>query len=173
MPRPFPSEAMYWVMPGRLLAGDHPFSSDAATMRTTLEFLLQSGVSHVFNLTEPHESGPYAPALEALAADQRRSVSLHSFPIADMGVPDREQVRLLLDQLSTALRNDEGAYIHCRAGIGRTATVVGCYLVSQGLTGAQALGRIAALRRQTALAFLRAPETTAQRNFIRSWTEEG
>ena len=30
-------------------------------------------------------------------------------------------------------------YVHCRAGIGRTGTVIGCYLAEQGLDGPAAV----------------------------------
>jgi protein-tyrosine phosphatase len=42
---------------------------------------------------------------------------------------------------------------------GRTGTVVGCWLVEEGLTGDEALLRIAELRRATPDGHLRSPES--------------
>ena len=39
-------------------------------------------------------------------------------------------------------------YLHCQAGIGRTGTVVGCYLVRHGLSGRAALSHLNELRRR-------------------------
>ena len=52
----------------------------------------------------------------------------------------------VLDMLDTALQAGQAVYLHCWAGIGRTGTVVGCYLVRHGLTGEQALARLVTLR---------------------------
>ena len=38
-------------------------------------------------------------------------------------------MREILDCLDDALRSGRKVYVHCRAGIGRTGTVVGCLLV--------------------------------------------
>lgn len=60
-------------------------------------------------------------------------------------------------------------YVHCWGGVGRTGTVVGCYLVRSGLSGDEALARIRQLRRNEATANRPSPETDEQRNMVRSW----
>ena len=50
-------------------------------------------------------------------------------------------------------------YVHCWGGTGRTGTVAGCWLVEQGLTGDEALRRIAELRRGTPDGRFRSPES--------------
>ena len=47
-------------------------------------------------------------------------------------------------------RGRRRSYVHCRAGIGRTGTVIGCYLAEQGLEGAEALRQLNQLWRQSA-----------------------
>jgi len=53
--------------------------------------------------------------------------------------------------------------VHCLGGLGRTGTVVGCFLVRHGLSGAQALETIQLLRRTTPNADSPSPEAEMQR----------
>ena len=55
----------------------------------------------------------------------------------------------LQSRIHTALKLGRRIYIHCRAGIGRTGVVVGCYLVEEGLDGRTALKRLNELWRQS------------------------
>ena len=55
----------------------------------------------------------------------------------------------ILDDLDQALADGHRVYLHCFGGIGRTGTVVGCYLVRHGMTGNEVLEQIAAWRRGT------------------------
>jgi hypothetical protein len=49
--------------------------------------------------------------------------------------------------------------------------VVGCYLVRHGLSGEAALARIARLREGTPDGGRRSPETDAQRQMVRVWSD--
>ena len=75
--------------------------------------------------------------------------------------------------LEIALEQGETVYIHCMGGIGRTGTVVGCYLVENGRTGEQAIEEIATLRQGIPSAKYKSPETSAQRARIMNWRMEG
>ena len=44
--------------------------------------------------------------------------------------------------LGGALAAGRCVYVHCRMGIGRTGTVLGCYLAEQGQTGMAALDEL-------------------------------
>ena len=68
----------------------------------------------------------------------------------------------ILDSIDASLAAGEVVYVHCLAGIGRTGTVIGCYLVRHGLSGEEALARVEALRGA-------GPETPEQRELVRSW----
>ncbi|EQD37067.1 ADP-ribosylation/Crystallin J1 [mine drainage metagenome] len=91
----------------------------------------------------------------------------------DHGVPERrEHMGEILDCLHAALRAGRPAYVHCRAGIGRSATVMGCFLVERGLTGEQALDELARLWKQSERSrdWAIIPETLAQAEYVRLWT---
>jgi protein-tyrosine phosphatase len=91
------------------------------------------------------------------------------FPIADCGVPEPEAMNTILAAVDESLAAGRVVYVHCAGGIGRTGTVVGCWLVRHGLSGSEALERIAALRRGTPSESLRSPGTDGQRRFVLEW----
>ena len=56
---PTPIANSYWVIPGRLLAGEYPGASSRSETMTRLQRLLTAGVSSFLDLTEDHEMPPY------------------------------------------------------------------------------------------------------------------
>ena len=75
----------------------------------------------------------------------------------------------ILDDLDAAIERGGVAYVHCWGGIGRTGTVVGCWLMRHGLEGDDPIGRIAELRRDVSGASVASPQTSAQRAMVRAW----
>lgn len=178
---PQPTSALdqaYWVVPGTLLAGAYPGAADAAESRRKLEALLAAGVRWCINLMVPDEldrSGrpfrPYEADLAALASAAGQNVGFERLPLRDMEVPGRAGMTRILDAVDRATAAGRTVYVHCLGGIGRTGTVVGCYLARHGLaSGQSALDRIAVLRRATSTAARRSPETAPQAELVRSWT---
>jgi protein-tyrosine phosphatase len=98
------------------------------------------------------------------------SVSISRHPIRDMDIPSPKRLREILDEIDAALAARRSVYLHCRAGIGRTGTVVGCYLIRHGLaTRETVFDRIAELRKETPTAAIPSPEAESQRMVIKSW----
>jgi hypothetical protein len=163
----------YWVLPGRLLAGEYPCSRDESEARSKLAWLLEQGVDYWLDLTEADEHGliAYAPLLLEEAARSRREVTHRRFGIPDMGTPTPLYLRRILDQLDAALESGHTVYLHCYGGIGRTGTVVGCYLVRHGMSGAQALVQIAHWRALTPDGWKPSPETRPQTDLVLRWAE--
>jgi protein-tyrosine phosphatase len=83
-----------------------------------------------------------------------------------MDVPTLAHMRWILDTIDAAVDEGRTVYIHCWGGIGRTGTVVGCYLVRQGMAGDQALQEITRRRG------IGSPETESQRQMVLNWCEE-
>ncbi len=73
--------------------------------------------------------------------------------------------------LDHAIRSGLLTYVHCRAGIGRTGTVIGCFLVERGLSGAEALEELNHVWQQSkrSLSWPHVPETDEQSEFVRKW----
>jgi len=157
--RPVPRS--YWVRPGALLAGEYPAHDDPGWTRLRLERFRAAGVTAFLDLTEEGELPPYDELPSGWATHRR-------FPIRDFSCPSDVEMRELLDVLDMALER-ETVYLHCWGGTGRTGTVVGCWLVRQGMDGEEALATIAALRRETAYGERRSPESDEQWAMVRGW----
>jgi ADP-ribosyl-[dinitrogen reductase] hydrolase len=155
----------YWVEPGRLLAGEHPGGDSVSQLRLHLAQLQAAGIDAFVDLTEPGERGDYVALLPPTVLYQR-------YPLVDHAAPeDDAPMRAIMTGLQTLLRDGRRVYVHCRAGIGRTGMVVGCYLVEQGRSGRQALEQLNMLWRQNALSRLwpRVPESEDQDQVIIGW----
>lgn len=163
----------YWVVPGQLLAGEHPAQFDQEVTRRRLEALLEAGFDTFIDLTRPNETFSYHTILPEEAKIHARKVVYQRFSIGDFGLPTPEQMNSLLDTLAEGLRAGRKIYLHCWGGIGRTGTTVGCYLVRQGKTGTEALEQLAAWWRNVPKSqyYPRSPETAAQADFVRNWSQ--
>lgn len=168
-PRPFP--ATYWVEPGRFLAGEYPGRPHPLVLRQRVVALLRDGFDTYIDLTRPDEREPYLPALLEEARYYDLDIQHRRFAIGDYGLPTRLQMSAILAAIEAALAEGRKIYLHCWAGVGRTGTVVGCYLVQRGMSGQQALARLAELFQtaEQSLYFPASPETHAQANFVLTW----
>lgn len=107
---------------------------------------LGDGTTLYLDLTEEGELEGYAHLLGEGARHVR-------MPIRDCGLPSNEQLVRTLDLLDEALAAHEVVYVHCRGGIGRTGTVIGCHRKRHGLEP------------------IWLPETPEQRDLVRNWPE--
>jgi predicted protein tyrosine phosphatase len=167
--RPIPDS--YWVRPGRLLAGEYPGAPQDKRARQKLRQMLAAGVTFFLDLTEEGEYAlkPYAPLLQEEATALGCPAKHHRRPIRDMRTPAPEEMTRILDTIDTALDAGHTVYVHCYGGIGRTGTVICCYLIRHGMSGQKALTEIARLRQGTPDGWKRSPETETQRQMVLNW----
>lgn len=161
--RPLPNS--YWVIPGRLLAGEHPSSMDRAEARARLGRLRLAGLDCYIDLTEPGERPDYRHLLSKRAEYLRSA-------IVDTALPRHvSQTQELLATIRAALARKRSIYVHCRAGIGRTGLIIGCFLAEEERDGKAALERLNLLWRQSARSrdWRRVPQTAEQANYIKRW----
>lgn len=169
-PQPPPLPNSYWVVPERLLAGEHPAGRTDESTLERLQRLLDAGINCFIDLTEPGELDAYEGLFPG--PDSRSAVTYLRRPIRDHGLPEStEQIDKILHELDSALAAGRHIYLHCRAGIGRTNLVAGCWLASGGLTGEKALLRLNELWRESARSqtWPSVPETQSQCDYVRNW----
>ncbi|HEV8018499.1 MAG TPA: ADP-ribosylglycohydrolase family protein [Steroidobacteraceae bacterium] len=166
-PAALPLPNCYWVLPGKLLAGAHPAGATPQLTQERVTRLLAAGVTCFLDLTHPGEAAPYDEGLPVAIGFLRK-------PIPDHGIPaEPGHMAETLMCLRQALRAGQIVYLHCRAGIGRTAMVAGCLLVEHGLSGEEALTELNRLWQQSPRAqdWPVVPETDEQADYVRQWSE--
>jgi len=162
---PRPVDNTYWVLPGRLLAGEYPGRTRRDPDSNRLEQLLAGGIDCFVDLTEPDELEPYSLDLPMHIEYLRK-------PIPDHGVPlEPPHMREILECLDQALAAGRRVFVHCRAGIGRTGMTMGCLLVERGYDGDAALEELNRLWQQNerSEAWAQVPETEEQIAYVRGW----
>ncbi|KAG9044397.1 hypothetical protein FS837_008222 [Tulasnella sp. UAMH 9824] len=156
--RPYVRDPKLWASQ----PSEYPGGPTEALAIPRLTALLDVGITDFFDLTEEGELVPYSSILERLVSDrsgrltkvdttrdnyssvfqdrssegegETLSVRYARFPIRDRSIPSTDQLKAVLDAFSM-VHTQEGrkAVVHCWGGIGRTGTVVGCWLVHSGV----------------------------------------
>ncbi len=161
-----PDPNTYWLIAGRLLAGEYPGARDPIQARAKIAAFLDAGITTFVDLTEAHELAPYQPLLP------RTDIEYHRFPIRDLSVPgDARHMNEILDAIDVALAARRNVYVHCWGGIGRTGTVVACWLQLHGRSPDEALRELAHFWLNMAKRHRqpRSPETDEQIAWVRRW----
>jgi ADP-ribosylglycohydrolase len=174
MPAPF--DRSYWVVPGKFLAGAYPGDPVPRSAEKKLKAILGAGIRCFVDLTSEEDRNlfsqflvPYQDLVTKIAGMHFRT-TYRRMPITDLQVPSRAEMEEILDLIDGAILSDLPVYVHCLGGIGRTGTVVGCWLARHGIAqGVPAIDLIRKLRRHDAHAAIPSPETGRQRQFICDW----
>ena len=149
---------------GIIYAGEYPGDKygEKATEKK-LKHMHHFGIRHFIDLTEEGELAPYSHLLPSDTTYTR-------FPIPDCGVPKSiESVRRLLLRIEELKQMEGYVYVHCWGGVGRTGTIVACYL-SRNWKEPELNHALEVLRRNFSempkSAYRETPETKEQINFI-------
>jgi ADP-ribosylglycohydrolase/protein-tyrosine phosphatase len=161
------------------MAGEFPGAQSQIEADHKLIKLIDCGIQHIICLMQPdetdHSGNPfneYEDSVLRLAEKKKVTVSCFRFPIADQNVPGESEMKVILDAITISIENRKPVYVHCWGGIGRTGTVVGCFLLKNGLaTSGDVLQTIADLRKDDPKKHRISPETDAQRKYVKSWLD--
>lgn len=135
------------MLEGRLAGSGRPGLLDP--IEQDKAFFRDAGIRLVVTLTE----SPLEPPATAFGLR-----GFH-FPISDMGIPTPRASAELCGVVVASLERGEPALLHCKAGMGRTGTMLACTLITLGRTPQQALAEV---RRASA----RYVQTEAQARFL-------
>src|SRR5436309_4857345 len=116
-----------WLEEYKLAALSYPKSKDAFTL------LWKMGIRALINLAE-----------EPLPGEILNEVGLliEHIPIVDFTAPTLQQVEQALAMIRFCLDRKMPVGVHYIAGLGRTGTILACYLVGEGISADQAITTI-------------------------------
>jgi len=155
---------------GRLLpvqTGDHNPRAD------------RLGIDRFVNLTQDYPGGTDRH-LTHYDSHVEPHAEVGRYPIRDVYIPTEELMVEILDAVDNDLAAGHNIYVHCWGGVGRTGTVVGCWLIRHGYaTAADVLEVISDLRIGDAGRGPNAgrgetresPETLEQFDFVVGWEQ--
>ncbi len=95
--------------------------------------IAEAGVTMLVSLTE-----------DAVPTERLRPFGIagRHLPIRDMGVPSMSEAMALCHDLMRAIERGQVVAVHCRAGLGRTGTILGCLGVCEGMGADEAIARV-------------------------------
>jgi hypothetical protein len=169
----------YPVIPNHLYAGEIPSSINDHEFQLKIQYLKELGITHIINLTEINEQNfkgiplrKYTDYAEMQFSMSGMELNCFRFPIKDLDIPTITHMRTVINAINEAIHEGGKVYVHCWGGIGRTGTVIGCYLIEHGiLLNHTAVPFIEFLKRNTAIKNRQSPETTDQVNYILRWNQ--
>ena len=175
----------YWVVPGEIMAGAFPGSYEDFNAKLRLRSLFDEGIRAFINLQEEGEMARSDKGYNENYWDFFRIFLKNSnepeidgglvrrFSIPDKSVPSVELMKEILNEIDELHSKKIPLYIHCWGGLGRTATVVGCWMMRHGIAErSSVIDEIFTLRSigvDPAYLAYRSPETDEQERFILAW----
>lgn len=119
-----PAYFCYRIGEARMWGAEYPGDSIESLAKEKINHAIRFGITHFIDLTQEGELHPYQHLLP-----NDGSVHYLRFPIKDAHAPESiVEVHGLTKYIETVLSDPNNAiYLHCWGGVGRTATIAGCW----------------------------------------------
>ena len=101
-----------WLIENKLAGSAIPTSIDE------VQWAIEQGVKSIVTIRE-----------EPLDNDWVKDVNYLHVSSNDMGVPEFADLTFAVDFIHRRITNNEPVMVHCLAGLGRTGTILACYLI--------------------------------------------
>ena len=117
----------YWVIQDKLAGSELP------TRKTDIKWIITQGIKTIVSLTEIPLGSELICSFE---------VNVHHLPLRDLTAPSQQQIDTYVGLVGTQLAKNNTVLTHCLGGVGRTGTMLACYLVSLGDIPKKAIRRV-------------------------------
>jgi atypical dual specificity phosphatase len=123
-----------WIIDGKLAGHQAPSSEQDLT------WLKEQGILALVRMAEKNKSRINGSQVEHVGL-----LDCHE-PVPDFTAPKQEQTNRMIAFITEALSKGRPVGVSCGAGLGRTGTILACYLVTEGLSPEVAIKEVRSKR---------------------------